>query len=116
VGDALPGLQGLALSFPVAALVATPFGLADAGGGVGAEAVVQAAGLAVLLPLLPYALELVALRRLTAAAFGTLMCLEPALSVLVGLVVLGQEPRALGLLGVALVVGAGVAAQRAGRR
>ncbi len=116
VGDALPGLLGLALSLPVAALVATPLGLADALGGLSAGAVLQAAGLAVLLPLLPYALELVALRRLTAAAFGTLMCLEPAIGVLVGLVVLDQEPRVLGVLGVALVVTAGVAAQRSGRR
>ncbi len=116
VGDALPGLQGLAVSLPVAAVVATPLGLADAGAALAPSTVAQAAGLAVLLPLLPYALELVALRRLTAAAFGTLMCLEPAVGVLVGLVVLDQEPRLLGLLGVGLVVGAGVAAQRGGRR
>lgn len=116
VGDALDGLTGLALSIPVAAVCATPLGLADAAGGLGWTPLAQAAGLAVLLPLLPYALELVALRRLHAAAFGTLMCLEPALGVVVGLILLGQEPRVLGVLGVGLVVAAGVAANRAGAR
>jgi inner membrane transporter RhtA len=116
VGDALDGLTGLALSIPVAAVCATPLGLADAAGNLGWQPIAQAAGLAILLPLLPYALELVALRRLHAAAFGTLMCLEPALGVVVGLVLLGQHPRVLGVLGVALVIGAGIAANRAGRR
>lgn len=116
VGQALPGLMGLAVSFPVAALCATPFGLADAAGDLTWTPVLQAAGLALLLPVLPYALELVAMRRLTQAAFGTLMCVEPGIGVVVGLAVLGQEPRALGVLGVALVVVAGIGAQRTGRR
>ena len=76
----------------------------------------QVAGLALLLPLLPYALEMAALRRLTTAAFGTLMALEPALSLLVGLVVLAQVPHLLSLVGVLLVVGAGLGAERTGAR
>ena len=51
-----------------------------------------AAGLAILLPVLPYALELLALRQMTATAFGTLMALEPAIGVLLGLLVLHQKP------------------------
>jgi inner membrane transporter RhtA len=73
-------------------------------------------GLAVLLPAVPFALELLALRRLTTAAFGTLMSLEPAIALLVGLVVLGQVPAAAPLAGVAFVVAAGVGAQRVGGR
>ena len=42
-------------------------------------------GLAILLPVVPFALEMLALRRLTTAAFGTLMALEPAFAMLVGL-------------------------------
>ena len=42
-------------------------------------------GLAILLPVVPFALELLALRRLTTAAFGTLMALEPAFAMIVGL-------------------------------
>jgi hypothetical protein len=57
-----------------------------------------------------------ALRRLTTAAFGTLMCLEPALALLAGLALLGQVPQVWALAGVALVVAAGLGAERAGAR
>lgn len=116
VGDALPGLSGLALSFLVAAVVTTPFGLASAAPDLELSPVLRSAGLALIMPLLPFALEMVALRRLNTAAFGTLMCLEPALGTAVGLAVLSQEPRLLGLVGVALVIVAGVGAQRRGAR
>ena len=57
-----------------------------------------------------------ALRRLTTAAFGTLMCLEPALAVLAGLALLGQVPQVLSVAGVAFVVLAGLGAERSGAR
>jgi inner membrane transporter RhtA len=72
--------------------------------------------LAILVPLLPFCLELLALRRLTAAAFGTLMSLEPAIGVVIGLVALGQVPLPSALVGVACVVAAGVGAQHTGAR
>jgi inner membrane transporter RhtA len=65
---------------------------------------------------LPFSLELLALRRLTASAFGTLMSLEPAIAVLVGLLVLGQVPGAAAAAGVLFVVVAGIGATRAGAR
>lgn len=116
VGDALPGLTGLSLSLPVAALGAAVVGVPQAAGHLTAVVVAQAAGLALLLPLVPYALEVVALRRLTTGAFGTLMSLEPAVSVLVGLVVLHQVPRPVQVLGIGLVVTAGLGAQLVGGR
>lgn len=116
VGDALPGLSGLALSFLVAAVVTAPFGIASVAPHLELSPVLRSGGLALIMPLLPFALEMIALRRLDAAAFGTLMCLEPALGTTVGLLVLGQEPRLLGLVGVALVIVAGVGAQRRGAR
>src|SRR5207247_44188 len=61
-------------------------------------------------------LEMSALRRLTTAAFGTLMCLEPALALLAGLALLGQVPQVWALVGVALVVAAGLGAVRTGAR
>ena len=73
-------------------------------------------GLAILLPVVPFALELMALRKLTTAAFGTLMALEPAFAMVVGLVVLHQIPGPLGVLGMAFVVTAGIGAARAGAR
>jgi inner membrane transporter RhtA len=83
---------------------------------VTAGAVVAAAGLALLLPVLPYALELLALRRLESAAFGTLMSVEPAAALLVGIAVLGQAPRPIQALGVLLVTAAAAGAARTGRR
>ena len=73
-------------------------------------------GLALLLPVVPFSLEMYALRRLTTAAFGTLMCLEPALALIAGFALLGQVPRAWSLAGVAFVVAAGLGAERTGAR
>jgi inner membrane transporter RhtA len=73
-------------------------------------------GLALLVPVIPFSLEMYALRRLTTSAFGTLMCLEPALAVLAGFALLGQVPRAWSLAGVAFVVAAGLGAERYGAR
>jgi inner membrane transporter RhtA len=72
--------------------------------------------LAGLLLVVPFSLEMYALRRLTTSAFGTLMCLEPALAVVAGFALLGQVPRAWSLAGVAFVIAAGLGAQRSGAR
>ena len=116
VGDALPGLTGLALGMPVAALAAAVVGAPQAIAHLTPGIALQALALGLLSPLLPYALEMHALRRLTTAAFGTLMAVEPALAVLVGLLVLGQDPHPAQAVGVLLVVAAGVGAERAGSR
>jgi inner membrane transporter RhtA len=73
-------------------------------------------GLAILLPVVPFTLELMALRSLTTAAFGTLMALEPAFALLVGLVLLHQVPGLLAVLGIVCVVLAGIGAERTGAR
>ncbi|MGK5739234.1 EamA family transporter [Micromonospora sp. URMC 103] len=116
VGDEVSGVRGLAVSMPVAGLVATvvvgPSVVADLTWPV----VFAGLGLAVLLPVVPFVLELLALRRLTTAAFGTLMSLEPAIAMLVGLVALDQLPGVAPLLGVAFVVVAGIGAERTGGR
>jgi inner membrane transporter RhtA len=57
---------------------------------------------ALLSSLIPYSLEIMALRGLSAAAFGLLMSLEPAVAALAGVIVLGQSLTAV--LGVALVM------------
>ncbi|MGD9957577.1 MAG: DMT family transporter, partial [Candidatus Nanopelagicales bacterium] len=116
VGDRFSGLQGLALTMPVAALVAAIVGVPQAIGGLTWQVLAVGAGLALLLPIIPFALELQALRRLTTAAFGTLMALEPAIATLVGAVLLAQVPGAVQVLGVGLVVVAGIGAERSGHR
>lgn len=80
VGAQLDGLQGLALSLSTAALVTAPFGALAVMRGVTPVVAAQGLGLAVLVPLLPFTLEMLALRRIPVAAFGTLMALEPAIA------------------------------------
>lgn len=119
VGDRVTGLQGLAVSMPVAGLVSAVVAAVTVPGLVSVltgPVLLAGLGLALLLPVVPFAFEMLSLRRLTTAAFGTLMALEPAIALLVGLVVLGQLPRPLGVLGILLVVTAGVGAARTGAR
>jgi hypothetical protein len=116
VGDEVAGLQGLATSIPVAALVTTVVTGPGIRPALTPHLLLAGLGLALLLPVVPFSLEMYALRRLTTAAFGTLMCLEPALAMLAGLVLLGQVPQAWSLAGVALVVTAGLGAERTGAR
>jgi len=116
VGDHFAGLGGLSITVPIAAVTAAVPGIPQAAGHLTVGTVLAAAGLALLLPVLPFAFELLALRRMTPTAFGTLMALEPALALVLGLVVLHQRPSPLQLVGILLVVLAGTAAQHGGRR
>ncbi|WP_457255938.1 EamA family transporter [Pedococcus sp. P5_B7] len=116
IGDRFTGLGGLSITVPIAALTAATIGIPQAAGHITPSILLAAAGLALLLPVLPFALELLALRRMTTAAFGTLMALEPAIGVVLGLLVLHQAPAVIHVVGITLVVCAGAAAQRRGRR
>jgi inner membrane transporter RhtA len=116
VGDRFAGLESLAISIPVGALAITVVGLPEAWGHLTGQVVLASIGLALLMPVIPYTLELLALRRMTASAFGTLMALEPAIGTVWGILLLSQVPDALQVVGVALVVAAGIGAERAGHR
>ena len=115
-GDRFSGISALALTFPVATLTAAVMGIPQAVGHLSWGILAASAGLAVLVPILPYTLELLALRKMTPHAFGTLMALEPAFGVLLGALVLHQIPGLGQVIGIALVVLAGAAAQQGGRR
>ncbi len=116
VGDEVTGITGLAVSMPVAGLVATVVAGPSVFGHLTPGLLLAGLGLAVLLPVVPFALELLALRRLTTAAFGTLMSLEPAIALVIGLVALGQRPDLLAVAGIGFVVAAGIGAERTGAR
>jgi inner membrane transporter RhtA len=116
VGDRFAGVDGLAISLPVAALVAAVVGVPQAWGHLTVQVLAVGLLAALLLPLLPWTLELIALRRLTKAAFGTLMALEPAIALVIGIVLLHQRPATWQVVGMACVVVAGIAAERSGRR
>jgi len=116
VGDEVSGIQGLAVSMPVAGLAATAVTGRSVLGDITPEVLLAGLGLALLLPVVPFVLELVALRRLTSAAFGTLMSLEPAIALVVGLLLLRQTPGWISVAGIGLVVAAGIGAERTGAR
>ncbi|MDQ2853036.1 MAG: EamA family transporter, partial [Actinomycetota bacterium] len=115
-GDAVEGVQALAISMPVAALVATIIVGPSTFGRLSWSVMASGIGLALLMPVIPFTLELLALRRLQTAAFGILMSVEPAIALLIGVVLLGQVPQLTAALGVLLVVSAGVGAARSGAR
>lgn len=115
-GAALAGGRGLAIAMVVAALVALPAGVLQAGSRL-LEPELLAAGLVVALAssVIPYSLELEVLRRLPAAVFGVLMSLEPALAALAGFLVLGQQLGAVEVVAIGLVVLASAGAARSAR-
>jgi inner membrane transporter RhtA len=116
VGDRVTGLSGLAVSIPVAGIVTLPATLSSGLHALTWPLLAVMLALAALHPVLPFSLELLALRRLTASAFGTLMSLEPAIALFAGLLILGQIPGAAAAAGVLFVVAAGIGATRTGAR
>jgi inner membrane transporter RhtA len=104
-GAAFAGGSGLALAMAFGALIVLPAGAIQ---GAGALIEPDLLGAAVVVALassvLPYSLELEALRRLPEAVFGVLMSLDPAIAALAGYVVLDQALGALDLLAIAMVV------------
>ncbi|MFN3008013.1 EamA family transporter [Mycolicibacterium wolinskyi] len=116
VGDEVAGINGLAVSMPVAGIVATVTVGPSVFGRLTPEIMLIGVGLAILLPVVPFALEMLALRKLTTAAFGTLMSLEPAFAMVVGLVMLHQVPGPAAVVGICFVVAAGIGAARTGAR
>jgi len=120
VGDRFPGLQGLAVSMTSAAVCTAVAGLPAVADAITVRnlphVLLVSLAVAMLLPVLPYAFEMAALRRLTTVAFSTLMSLEPAIGTVIGLVVLAQRPSAAQAAGIALVTAAGMGAARLGGR
>jgi inner membrane transporter RhtA len=110
-GAAFPGGSGLAIAMAVGALVVLPAGLVQGGGSLGDPGLLGS-GLAVALAssVLPYSLELEALRRIPEAVFGVLMSLQPAVAALAGYVVLGQDLGAAEVAAIAMVVAASAGA------
>lgn len=116
VGDGVEGVNGLAVSMGVAALFSTLVVGTSVIPRLTPEILLFGIGLAILLPVVPFTLEMMALRRLTTASFGTLMSVEPAFAMLIGFLVLSQAPDGAGVFGICLVVAAGIGAARSGAR
>jgi inner membrane transporter RhtA len=113
VGRTWKGSEGLAAAMLVAALVLAPFGIASGGVKlVDPVLLLLAVGVGVFSAAIPFALELHALRRLTATSYGVLTSLEPAVAGAAGLVLLGQRPGLAAIVAAVLVVSASIGVTR----
>lgn len=106
-GQQIPGMTGLALALLFASLFTAPIGLPVAEPYLATPTMLAKVGAVSLLStLLPYALEFVALRRVSTSLFGIMMALEPALSALVGLLLLGEVLPFSAVAAIAMICGA----------
>ena len=104
-GALVPGGSGLAIAMVAGAVLVAPFGIADAGGDLLSPELLGALlAVALASSVIPYSLELEALRRLPKRVFGVLMSLEPAVAALAGFAVLGQELAVRDWVAIGLVV------------
>ena len=111
-GAAFPGGSGLAIAMAVGALIVLPAGVIQADGALTEPDLLGSALVVALLSsVLPYSLELEALRRLPESVFGVLMSLDPAIAALVGFVALDQDlgPREVIAIAMVVVASAGAA-------
>ncbi|MFI5827619.1 EamA family transporter [Streptomyces sp. NPDC051578] len=112
-GRRFPQADGLALAMAVAAVISLPLGVVEAGSDLLVPSTLALGlGVAVLSSVLPYTLELLALRRLPAPTFAILMSLEPAIAASAGFLVLHQGMSLGDALAIALVIAASMGAVR----
>jgi inner membrane transporter RhtA len=116
-GAAFPGGEGLAIAMVAGALLVAPLGIAGAGADLlQPELFGVLLAVALLSSVLPYSLEIEALRTVPPRVFGVLMSIDPAIAALAGLIVLGQDLAARDWVAIGLVVIASAGASLSARR
>jgi inner membrane transporter RhtA len=117
VGRAFSGGTGLSLAMAVGAVALLPVGIAGAGSALlNPQLLLLGAGVALLSSVVPYSLEMAALRRISPSAFGVFMSLEPAIAALVGWLVLRESLELRAIIALVLVTTAAIGATRTGKR
>ncbi|GAA1595860.1 EamA family transporter [Actinoplanes couchii] len=113
VGQRFPKADGLALAMIGAAMITLPMGAGTAGTTLLSPSILAVgAAVALLSSVLPYTLELLALRRMPTTTFAVLMSLGPAIAALAGYVVLRQRLAPVEVLAIMLVIAANIGAVR----
>jgi inner membrane transporter RhtA len=113
---AVPGRGGLAVAMAAGAVAMLPFGAIGAvHAAVHPHLLVLACGMALMASVLPYTLELAAMRRAPKRVFGILLSLEPAVATLAGWLLLGQGATPLALVAVVSVIAASAGCTLAAR-
>ncbi|WP_328416707.1 EamA family transporter [Micromonospora sp. NBC_00389] len=103
------GIDGLALSMLIAAVIALPIGIGQAASAfLDPVALAAAAGVGICSSVIPYVSDQLAMARLPRATYALMVSLLPATATVIGVIVLTQIPSATEIIGVAMVV-AGVA-------
>jgi inner membrane transporter RhtA len=117
VGRTFAQLDGLAIALCIGTVVVVPVGIVQGGSALlRPEVIAGGVAVALLSSIIPYSLELTALRRLSAATFGLLMSLEPAVAAVAGVIVLSQELHAVTVVAIVMVVAASVGTTLSARR
>jgi inner membrane transporter RhtA len=107
------GVSGLNAAMLVAAVALVPFAILDAGGALASPVALGAcAAIGLLGSALPYGLDQMALRRVSARAFSVLLSLHPAVGAIVGFLALDQGIDAQTGIAIGLVVVASIVAAR----
>jgi inner membrane transporter RhtA len=112
-GQRLPGASGLVIAMCVAALAVTPPGVIQGAPRMfRPSALAVGTGIGLLSSVIPYWLELEALRRIPASLFGVWMSVQPAVAALIGLALLGQHLSLAEWAGTCCVAAASAGAAR----
>jgi inner membrane transporter RhtA len=105
LGSRLPGLQGPAAATSVSALLYVPVAvILAAQGRFAGAALVYAISAGVFASAVPYAADLIVLRRVPAQFFGVFMSVNPVLAALAGMVILAERPALHEWAGILIVV------------
>ena len=115
-GARWPGLEGLAVASLVGTVLITPYAVVVGGRDLLDPGILAIGALVgVLSSVVPYSLELIALRSIKPAVFSILMSLEPAAAALAAVVILQEFLTPLQVGAIFCVVSASIGATRTGR-
>ncbi len=114
--ERLGGIDGLAASMLIAAVVVTPMaGWAVVPAALDPVALAAGIGVGISSSVIPYVTDQLAMAKLARATYALMVSILPATATVIGIVVLSQVPTWVEIVGVALVV-AGVGLHRESRR
>ncbi|SDL03069.1 EamA family transporter [Nonomuraea jiangxiensis] len=116
-GRHFPGTTGLSFAMIVSTLMIAPVGITTGGTDLlRPEVLLIGLGVGLLSSVIPYSLELQALRKMPKHVFGILMSLEPAVAALVGVLLLSEILHLQQWAAIICIVAASLGSTRLARR
>jgi len=113
IGQVIPGIDGLCWAMAIGGILLAPIGIATAGSALLApRSLTLGLGVALLSSVLPYSLEMIALRSIPINVFGVLQSLEPIVAAIAGFVVLKETLTLRSLLAIILISSAAAGISR----